>query len=98
MAEQKKLTVLWVILAILLVGGLILASNVGNVSLNKELGAKDIRGVLVTFFVLLLSLSNSLEVFITAVGPDSGVCPPKWRAALTHLQPSPLRAGRERRF
>jgi hypothetical protein len=66
MSERRKLGVLWVILAVLLVGGLVLASNVGNLSLNAKLGVGDVTALLTTFFVLALFVERTLEVFITA--------------------------------
>lgn len=65
LSERAKLLVLWVILAILLVGGLVLASNVGNRSLNPKLGVGDVTALLTTFFVLALFVERTLEVFIT---------------------------------
>ena len=66
MTEKMNLIVVWMILAILLVGGLVLASNVGHLSLNKNLGAGDVTKLLATFFVLALFVERTLEVFITA--------------------------------
>lgn len=66
MSERRRLTVTWVLLAILLVGGLVLASNIGFRSLNEKLGAGDVTVLLTTFFVLALFVERTLEVFITA--------------------------------
>ncbi len=66
MNEKRDLIVVWVILTILLVGGLVLAWNVGHLSLNKELGVGDVTKLLATFFVLALFVERTLEVFITA--------------------------------
>ena len=65
MDEKTKLAVVWVILAILLVGGLVLASKVGSLS-PKDLGVGDVTKLLTTFFVLALFVERTLEVFITA--------------------------------
>ena len=66
MEEKQKLIVVWVILVVLLLGGLVLASEVGHLSLKKDLGVGDVTKLLTTFFVLALFVERTLEVFITA--------------------------------
>ena len=64
--DKMKLAVVWGILAVLLVGALVLATKVGDLSLNKSLAVGDVTKLLTTFFVLALFVERTLEVFITA--------------------------------
>ena len=66
MDEKNKLRFVWGILAILLVGGLVLASQVDKSLSLVPFGPADVTKVLTTFFVLALFVERTLEVFITA--------------------------------
>lgn len=83
MGEKKRLIVLWLTLAVLLVGGLVLAAKVGSLTL-KPFGPVDVTKVLTTFFVLALFVERTLEVFITA-----------WRGDETAKRENNLQAAKD---
>ena len=83
MDEKRKLTILWVVLAVLLIGGLVLGAKVGFLT-PKAFGAGDITKLLGRFFVLALFVERTLEVFITA-----------WRGKETVQRENELKAAKE---
>jgi hypothetical protein len=83
MEEKRKLRILWVVLAALLLGGLVLGAKVGFLT-PKAFGAGDITKLLGRFFVLALFVERTLEVFITA-----------WRGKETVQRENELKAAKE---
>lgn len=83
MDETRKLTIVWLILLLLLAGGLVLGWKVD--SLNPTgFGPTDVTKLLTRFFVLALFVERTLEVFITA-----------WRGEETVKRENELRAVKE---
>jgi hypothetical protein len=83
MDEKRKLTILWLILLLLLAGGLVLGWKVD--SLNPTgFGPTDVTKLLTRFFVLALFVERTLEVFITA-----------WRGEETVKRENDLKAAKE---
>src|SRR5262245_21168121 len=65
MSEDRRLRIFWVILAILLGGGFLLATKVGAL-VTVEVTAASVTKLLTTFFVLALLVERTLEVFVSA--------------------------------
>lgn len=83
MDHTRKLIFFWFILAVLLVGGLVLASKTGSFEQTK-FGAGDVLKLLGMFFVLALFVERTIEVFITA-----------WRGEKTVQGQSDLEAAKQ---
>lgn len=83
MSEKLNRTALWLVLAVLVAAGLVLAWKVGYRT-QQPLGPEVVTKLLGTFFVLALFVERTLEVFITA-----------WRGKETVTRENELQAAKE---